>query len=168
MKMPYIPDDEKANMTAVEGSDTAFGTRKTLDQSLYDINAFVQEAISKPTKDYVLVGQDGHGVNSHAMHYYVVKGHIALFIQLKDDSASYVDGNLKAVDYIFKLMAEVEKKNPLPTDKRLVVVQSDFYGSGWGWVTGQADKIDEKEWHAKQANRSILLDALSELTKMKK
>lgn len=168
IKMPFIPADEKANITAVEGSDTVFGTRKTLDQSLYDITAFVKEAISTPTKDYVLLGTDGHGVSSHAMHYYAVKGHIALFIQLKDADTSYVDGNLKAIDYLFKLMSEVEHKHPLPEGKRLVVVQSDFYGSGWGWVSGKTEEIDEKEWHAKQANRTVLFDALSELAKMKK
>ncbi len=167
LKLPFIPPDEMPKIAEVADSNAVIGTRQ-IPQSLYDIEAFAKEFLSKPTGDYVLIGRGGAGIDK-PIHYYVVKGHLALFVQLKAGSADYVDGHLKAIEYIFKRMAEVEQKHPLPANKRLLVVHSDIRDiGGWGWITDHPGTPDEKTWHRKEPMKSPLLNALAELTQMKK
>ena len=42
----------------------------------------MQEAGTEPVADYLLLGHAGHGIQSYAIHYYVVRGPLALFLQI--------------------------------------------------------------------------------------
>ena len=46
------------------------------------VEKFIEEALSNPDREYVAVGHAGHGINSYAMHYFLVYGPVALFAQL--------------------------------------------------------------------------------------
>ncbi len=160
LKMPFIPKDELDHMKIVPDSMRVIGTRET-NNSLYDIAAFANEVITgTPTQDYVLVGRGGHGTKP-PIHYYVVKGHLAIFLQLKPDDVKSVNEQLMAVKFIFDRMADLEKTRPLEKDKRLVIVHSEITGtSQWQW--------SGEEVHTKEAGKNILFSALETLTKMKK
>lgn len=163
LKEPYIPSDELSNMKVVDDSQRVVGTRE-IPQSLYDIEAFATELFSKPTTEYVLAGRGGVGTHP-PIHYYAVKGHLAVFVQLASKDPSYIDGHLKAIEFLFKRMADIE--TTLPPGTRLVVVQSDIRNESnrWGWMTSGQQKVD---WHAKQPQKAVMFDALLELTEMKK
>lgn len=163
LKEPYIPTDELSNIKDVDDSQRVVGTRE-IPQSLYDIEAFAAELFSKSTKDYVLIGRGGVGMQP-PIHYYAVKGHLAVFVQLASKDPSYIDGHLKAIELLFERMADIE--TTLSPNTRLVVVQSDIRSESnrWGWMSSGQQKID---WHAKQPQKAVMFDALLELVKMKK
>lgn len=161
LETPFIPEKEKPQITCIQ--EGVYGS-KTPTQSLYDLTAFVQEVVTKPCKDYILLGLAGHGVKSRAIHYYVVKGPIAVFIQLKygneQETRERIDGILYGVERMLKSVVEDKK---LPEGKRLLVIQSDFNASGWGWVIGQPKEIDRSTWHTEG---SILQGAIEEIRKI--
>ena len=164
LPVPFIPPEEQPKIMAIESPDTVFGTRKE-PASLYDINAFVTEVLSKPTADYVLVGTGGHGVGSQALHYYAVKGQLAIFIQLD----SRLDPEkIKATFVAIKRFYDAISNIAIPQNRRFLFVESQYYGSGYGWVEGQPGKVDQRTWHPKQPERSIYLDAFLELARTKK
>ena len=50
--------------------------------SPYDIEHYVRAARRPDHRDYVLLAHAGHGVNSYAIHYYLVHGPLRLFLQI--------------------------------------------------------------------------------------
>ena len=154
--VPFLP-------TAVQEveKDALYATYDP-ERSPYDIKAFVQEALSKPTHNFVLIGNAGHGVVSRAFHYYVETDNLAVFVQLKEgqDSSRRIEATLGCVQDLFEMM----KEKHLPPGKRMVVEISDFEQvERWTWVEPGNKKI---EWHDAPANESVLLsasDALAEI-----
>jgi hypothetical protein len=53
--------------------------------------------------------------------------------------------NVDATFYGIESLLE-SMKNYDTQDKRLFVVQSEYYGQGWGWIEGFPDKIHAKDW----------------------
>src|SRR5437870_3386527 len=59
-----------------------FGTRFDTP-SPYAMDWYVREYLENGvSEDYLIFGHDGHGLNSYAMHYYLVRGPLAIFDQL--------------------------------------------------------------------------------------
>ncbi len=169
--MPFIPKEEQATLSQIQ--EGIFGTKEP-QQSLYNIEAFIKEVLSRPTADYVLLGISGYGVDSIAMHYYAVKGPLALFIQLNYGEAAAeskialrnrIDGIFAAVEILFDALNTLEEKIKLPPDRRLLIVQSDFYGKGWGWVNGYPTKVEKSHWHEETEESTALFSALEEILK---
>jgi len=165
LDLPFIPPDEKQKIVEFQGD--VFGSKPN-SQSLYDIQAFVNEVLSKPVEDYVMLGFAGHGVESRGIHYYASKGNLALFIQLKyggafdDEEATRdrINGIFHMIGYLFESIESAKKAKLIPKDKRLLIVESDFYGKGWGWIDGCPGEVDKSQWHT-EAPR--LLDALNDI-----
>jgi len=115
-------------------SEWVFGTR-TPEHSLYDFFSFVQEAATREIDDYLLIGQAGHGVQSYAMHYYLVEGQLALFLQMAWGGAyGDNDADRAAIAEQFALISQlynVVQESDLPPNARLVVALSDMHGSRW-------------------------------------
>jgi len=118
-----------------------YGTRETPPASLYHIHNFTEEAASSSVGDYLLMGHDGHGMNSYAMHYYLVYGPLALFLQVGwggvyMDKAQSVNGMSQLfaeVSSILQLMDTPQKKHSTVarSEDRFIVMLSDFYGQRW-------------------------------------
>lgn len=160
LEMPFIHQEEKRKIIHITDAGEVFGSKTPL-KNLYDINTFVGEVLSKPISDYVVMGLAGHGVKSRAIHYYAVKEHLALFVQINEqESRDAIDGTFHAIQYIFEALEA--KNKALPEGKRLLIIQSDFYASGYGWIQGQPGKIDETTWKTEDP----LLNALSELDEL--
>lgn len=137
--------------------DVLFGT-DSHKPSPRSITTFVAEALANKTDDYVLIGTAGHGTVSKAFHYYVVTDHLALFIQLHENTEpKKIKGALTCVNYFFQHMQRIQESgHPLPAGKRMVVEYSDFDENRWAWST-------DSQWHQKEQGKSILYSALGEL-----
>jgi hypothetical protein len=48
---------------------------------MYAVGSFVEQALERRCAEYVAVGHAGHGVNSYAMHYFLVYGPLRPFVQ---------------------------------------------------------------------------------------
>jgi hypothetical protein len=171
LDFPYVSQEETSRIKPIQ--DNVFGSK--LDpKPLYDISAYVQEFLSQPVEDYVMLGFAGHGACSRGIHYYAVKGNIAVFIQLSYDSAAIVDlesarerieGIFQSLGYLFDSVNTAKEKGLIPEQKRLLIVESDFYGSGWGWIDGRPGEIDKAKWHT---DKPVLLSALQDIPRSKK
>jgi hypothetical protein len=167
LAFPEISEEQKSKIKILD--ESVFGT-KSNPHSLYDITAYVQEFLSQPINDYVMLGYGGHGVGSRGIHYYAVKGQLALFIQLSYDSAALVDfeaarervdGILEGIGYLFESVNTAAKEGLFPENKKLLIIQSDFFGNGWGWIEGHPQQIDEKKWNTEEP---VILNALMDIS----
>lgn len=153
LEVPYIPEGLMNQISEIQPE--VFGSKES-DHSLYDINHFLGEVLSKKVDNYVLFGAGGYGTNTHAMHYYAVNKHLALFMQLADVDVYGDEKALKArnaslsyiVEPFFTAIGAAAQKGLIPAGERLLVVYSDFYGKGWCWIKEGQGKIDPATWHA--------------------
>ena len=151
---PYIP----SKVALVD--ESVFGTQKP-ENLLYDIETYIAEFLTKPTSNYILTGISGRGTESFAIHYYAANEHLGLFIQLNmgataltigEPVQSRINGLFGAIPLIFDAAKELKKR-------RLLIVQSDFYGKGWGWTD------DPSNWHQETEEATALFSGLEELLK---
>lgn len=61
---------------------------------------FFTELRTTDVDDYLLMGFDGHGLASRAMHYYLVQGPLALFLQLSWGHA-FEDSDAQDVKFFY-------------------------------------------------------------------
>jgi hypothetical protein len=164
LDLPPIPEELRRNFK--ERDRWCFSSRPVKIWP-YLFRDYVKEAESKRVSDYVLLAHAGHGVNSYAIHYYVVRGSLRLFLQLAWGGI-YEDQRetTMAVNECFKLTGRllelVEKKTPrnLPPDARMLIAASDFYG--WRWL--RSGNI-EKKGHNKKPKEllKLVLKSLSKI-----
>ncbi len=161
LRMPFVPTNEKEKIKQLQPG--LFSSRDDVG-AIYDLEPLLQEALSKKVSNYVLFGMAGRGISSNAMHYYAVSDHLLLFIQADFGNAfrseqevhTHVNAMLTTAKMFFE---RLEKAKGLEADKRLVIVDSDFRGKGWGWIKGFPGKIDSDTWHS----TGTLVDALMDI-----
>jgi hypothetical protein len=122
--------------------------------SPYAIHYYAEPLIrGGDSDDYAVIGFDGHGLNSHAVHYYLVEGSLALFIQ-RPWGGVYMDPETfrPLIERAFKLAGELREKMAFAhrmglvfPGRRLIVVlsMSDTY-CGFGWLPAGEQSI---VWH---------------------
>jgi len=156
LPLPYLPTALRDDLRAV--GESLFCTRAvaTLPASPYELPAFVEEAEDRATADYALIALDGHGVNSWALHYFVVCGRLAMFFQLPwggayTDKARAQQGMARLLSDFEPLIraAEAQKASPGP---RLLVVISGF--------TGTRVRLPSAPWQEGRPDPTKLLAAL--------
>ncbi len=136
LPLPYIPATLEPDLREI--SPWVYGTRADTP-TLYDFNWFVEEVQTRPVADYVLFGHAGHGINSWAMHYFLVWGGLALFIQSawggaymdKAESTQTYTTRLAQSEMLFQAVQKAHQQEHLPYSARLIVAVSDFYKSRW-------------------------------------
>jgi hypothetical protein len=132
---PPNPPDAFTRLLERRG-DWAFTTWPT-DTSPFDFLTFVREAITEEATDGLLIAHDGHGVNPWAMHYFAVRGPVAVFVQ-RAWGGAYADREAESaeVDRAFAAAADIlriaEGDGPL----RVVIIDSDISGSFYAVVDG--------------------------------
>lgn len=125
-----------------EHSPTIFSTRPLADTT-YDLSAFLSELASSPAvPDYAVIGFDGYGYNSWAVHHYCVQPGLALFIQLSWGGAfANADADRAAIirmsswaQGLLLQVAQLREQGLIPSGWRLLVIASTFGRSGWAWL----------------------------------
>lgn len=167
LAVPFVPEEFLEKIKEQEHG--VFGTRSD-NTNLYDLEAFVGEVITKPVNDYIMFGISGHGVASWGMHYYIVKGNLALFLQLGYGGLSMdekyendrVNDYLGSLQLLFETIEEAQKNNLIEKNKRLLIVESDFMGSGWAWIQNQPGELTQDIWHSEGP---IILNAMMSVPK---
>jgi hypothetical protein len=133
LAFPTIP--EKLAEQLKEQSKWVFSTRP-IDEWPYFLNSYVKEAEKPEVDDYVVLCHAGHGVNSYAIHYYLVQGSLRMFLQLSwggiysDESkdAARIRDCFSLADQIASMAKTV---GPFQAGTHLTVVVSNFGGSYW-------------------------------------
>lgn len=125
-----------------EHSPTIFSTRPLVDTP-YDLSAFLSDLASNPdVPDYAVIGFDGYGYNSWAVHHYCVQPGLALFLQLPWGGA-FADADTDRADIqrmfswtqaLLMQLAQLQQQGRISAGWRLLVVQSSYARSGWAWL----------------------------------
>ena len=105
----------------------------------YNFAEFAAAARAGRVEDIALLAQAGHGINSWALHYYLVQGPLHLFIQLGWGGVYNDEARARAeITACYALAAEIQglakeamARGVLTETHTLTVAISDFYGSWW-------------------------------------
>ena len=152
LRFPPIPPDLAPRVGVL--APWVFGTR-ALTRSLYGMEWFVQEAESQPVEDYLLFGHAGHGINSWAMHYYLVRDPLMLFLQLgwsgaemdRDDTTRRIAVAWARAETLIRAVEEAQHTGRWDDTQHLFVVASDFSGSRWARRQTRRSEGDSSAWH---------------------
>ncbi len=159
LPMPNIPENFRNKIYML--SPWCFTSWIVLPVSAYNINFYINEIQEKNVQPYFILEHAGHGVNSCALHNYIVNDRLALFMQIPWGGV-YMD-NKKQIEKIhdsFSRSAELVKLSmgKHTSEKRLVVYDSGFYGSKWAW---QEKKVGEiVNWNEMDKSQDVLTAAL--------
>ena len=149
LDLPPIP--EELRKTFKERKAWCFSSRP-VKMWPYRFDDYVEEAHSKRPSDYVLVAHAGHGVNSYAIHYYLVRGPLNLFLQLawggiyedQRKTTAAVNKCFKLAGTLLQVFEKNRQKDLHPSD-RIMIVASDFYGSRWAGLGKTETKVQDKK-----------------------
>ena len=144
----------------------SFGTRSNAPP-LYHLPLYIEELLSKHTEDYLAMGHAGHGINSCALHYYLVHGPVAVFVQLMWGGA-FTDSEPAAERFatvcsqaraFIETAWEALRNGCLSGSERFLVVHSDFHGKQWA-------RLDSKDvrWNPDKSPLVAARDAMAALT----
>lgn len=141
LPFPFIPPEMTGEIRQI--TEWVYGTRS--DQAfLYYLTWFINEVGTTPVADYLLFGHDGHGINSYAIHYYLVRGPLALFVQEswgsaygdKEKDSQAVAERFSQAEALVHAVETAQQRGVFKPDERLVVVTSSFYGAIWRRLQG--------------------------------
>lgn len=166
---PPIPAEFESALVAV--TENLYGTR-TDKSGLYAIADFTTEVASQATADYLLFGLGGRGMASNAFHYYLVRGPLALFVQLaygnvyenKPLSLKRIASAWQQAETLIQAMAE--KQTHFAPDERLLIMMSSFTGASWTQFQGLQEAATfglAANWHQSDAVLEEVLAYVSSL-----
>ena len=140
-----------------------FTSRAALESSAYNIDWFVSELLQDSPEPYVLLEHAGHGVNSYALHFYKVDNHVGLFLQLPWGGLyGNRDEEVQSIRLEFlRIQQTTDTRSAIPELRRLVVVESGFHGSRWGWQDTTGSK--QVSWSEIEPFSMVLPAVLAEL-----
>lgn len=144
LQLPPIPPEFSGKLQQL--TETSFASRAA-EWSLYDMGRFVHEVIVGKPAPYLAFGFAGHGFASVGVHYYRVTPAAAIFIQIRWASVLTNDADVPQrhnveIKLAESLLEAAGKPGAVPEDRRLVVVQSDFQQSRFGWSARQGGTQD--------------------------
>lgn len=166
LPFPYTPEVLAPRLRAI--NDWIFSTRDD-DRTPYAIDDFVDEFLAHPQlSPYLMFGHDGHGMNSYAMHYFLVYERVALFDQLAwggvyMDNAfiggSLIPAHMAQIKGLVLGMREAAAANILHDDERLLLVNRAWGKCGWAfWLPGE-----EVDWRYMNLGIQTILNASNAL-----
>jgi hypothetical protein len=152
LAFPHIPEESGDGLAQL--SEWVFATR-TDAPGPYDIDWFVTEACTRSELGYLLIGQDGHGINSYAMHYYLVLRPLALFVQSgwggvymdPAESARDIESRFRLARRLVDAAHVAATAGRFGPHERLIVVESDFFGGRWARLQVPVGDVRAIAWN---------------------
>lgn len=118
-----------------------FGTRP-LDRPLLDIEGWVAEAVARAPATYLVFGHDGYGIAGQAIHYYLVTGPLAVFLQERLDALAdtpsfpMLAAAFAALPALLDRLEQAQARGRIGGDERWVLVDSTLTRRGWARLAG--------------------------------
>jgi hypothetical protein len=136
LPFPYIPQEMRGDLRRL--NQWMFGAGHN-GRGLLDIHDFKADALARPDRAYVLLGQAGYGINSYAMHFYLARNPLYLFLQIayggvytdSDEAIESMKLRYDLAEWLIKNLPGAVRRGAFGPDERWVIVESDFYGSSW-------------------------------------
>ena len=145
-ELPYPPLPARFEASLVAVSDHLFATLP-VKLSAFDLEVWA-DRVDASSPDWALLGVDGRGINSWAMHYYLVEGPLALLVQWPWGGVyGDADADRQRIVEAFEQCATLQDRARGPgglalarQGKRLLVVHSPLAESRCVWL--EAGKPD--------------------------
>jgi hypothetical protein len=145
--LPFPPLPRRLQGSLRQTAEHTFASRDAL-APLYSLGAHLAPIQQGAMAEYVALGFDGHGIDSWAVHFYLVAGPIALFLQCRwgnvnDDpvrARERIEGVFGLATQLIQDVEQAEREGKLCKGQRLLIRFSDFVPSGWKWT-------DDSVWH---------------------
>jgi hypothetical protein len=145
--------------------------------ALYFLDTFVEEleaGADGGPDDYLLLGHAGHGVESHAIHYYLVRAPLAVFLQVQwgtpdtdaGAAARTMAGHYEQVERLLAAVDEAVRRGRLRLPRRVAVCVSDFrLRPSWAVLDPQAGDGRDDPWHRERGGGvwDAVLEAVASL-----
>jgi hypothetical protein len=134
LAFPTLPEELAAKLK--ERDPWVYSTRP-VRRWAYELDAYVRELQTRHIRDYALLAHSGHGIASYAIQYYLVHGHLRMFLHLgwggaygnHEEEAARISSCFKRADEVVQEL--VRNAREFHAEEHLTVVGSDFYGSYW-------------------------------------
>lgn len=134
LTVPLVPWELRRRLR--EHAPWRYATRP-LGWSPYSIEVYLAEAERYRVPDYAVLAHAGHGVNSYAIHYFLVHRRLRLFVQI-GWGGSYMDGReardvWDAFAFCDRIVAAANRVSHarVPDGAYVTIAVSNFYGHGW-------------------------------------
>jgi hypothetical protein len=129
-QLPFPPVPSELIKNVMKINDWIYSTRANAP-SPYMTSIYIDELQSGDRMDYILLGHAGHGIMSYALHFYLVKGSLALFLQHSWGNAdSNPEEDIESIRQDYQLAAQliktVENLETLKLPTQLVIYQSNL------------------------------------------
>lgn len=169
-RLPFPPVPAQLAVSLQQQGPGWFATRP-LTSAPYDFNHFLAEVEAQPgMPDYAVVGFDGHGVNSWAVHFYLVCKGIALFIQLPwggaylepEPARAEIASLFEWAQALQSRLRLAESACKIPEGMRLQVAASRFRHAGWRWLDAGQDAASIR-WNPSAGMKAAMLQELDDV-----
>jgi hypothetical protein len=136
----------------------------------YDFEPAVREAFEQAENQIGLLGFDGYGFNSWAMHAIWRRGRLLVGFQSAaggaftdaDQSRERIEASWEVLSEMAELLTRQERAGKWPSGRTLVVIDSDLHEGRWAWLADGAD-WDAADWKIGWSAAMEALDALEAL-----
>lgn len=156
LALPFVPPELEGSFR--ERVEWCFASREISPIDMYLFRRYLFEAMTEEVPDYVAISHAGHGVNSYAITYHLVRGPLAIFAQAgwggvymdREQSTREVVEQLKSCASLAAAAEDLADALP-PSPARLVVACSPFRWVGvcrWLERPFIGDKDEADSWLA--------------------
>lgn len=144
LPVPPIPVEMEDSLTLITPNLLA---SSRLPAEPWNLNLWLTALEQFNIQDMMVYGIDGFGVNSHALHYYLIRPHLAVFLQYPFGGIYQEPANLEEVE---EMMVRISALDCLIDDltdtlfeagDKLVVVHSGFAGTHLGVLDSKNQQI---------------------------
>jgi len=134
--LPFIPTALRVGFR--KRSPWCFSTRPVTVWP-YTVPAYLHEALEEHPRPYALLAHAGHGINSYALHYFLVHPPLQLFIQVgwggvymdSQKATASVNAHFRLVAPVIRAVRQAVKGGRIGHDERLTVFASTFSSQSW-------------------------------------
>lgn len=145
LPLPPIPETMLAALTTIDGHQMT--SRDDPTPGAWHLQWFVDEAVAGSGPDYVLFGDDGHGLNSWGFHWYLVAGPAAIFVQVACNgietfeavAGQELEAAYRSARTLIEAVLAALDAGRLDPDERVLVVDSFAAGRRWARQAGAAE-----------------------------
>lgn len=155
---PTVPPDLASYIR--QRGEWLYSTRE-LAVPPYHLADYEQAFDNQPGLDYAVLSHDGHGVNSYAVQYYLVRRGLGLFLHLAWGGV-YMDNEKAAAEIARcfnvadRIVSAADIRGHEAAEAQLKIVASDFYGGYWSINGARQAEVDAMHGTPLQLLESVL------------
>jgi hypothetical protein len=141
LELPPVPDEMRAGLRTTQR--WCFATRPVDPMALYLFRGVIRDVLTMWPEDHVAFCHAGHGLNSYALTYVLIRDPIAIIAQIGWGGA-YMDNGVAAQCWADQMRScgrviaaaeSAQEGGRIPPGRRLVMAESDIRGVGLcGWL----------------------------------